>query len=221
MGAVLKASEGASWRYPTWFNANWPAVRAAAGNRYGVTFWRAAYHYVHFMDNPLAQVDNFMRAVQDAGGWGPGDMRAIVDVERADNPDCSAQQIVDCVSAIATHLQARTGRAPILYGGSLMYDKGITSRMGCEKLWIARYTASLPEVVVTRIGWTEEDLLMWQFCGDGESYLPGYPKTSPIGKCDISAVVMKDGLEWLKRDCAPPDPNWLERALAVLKKLFD
>jgi GH25 family lysozyme M1 (1,4-beta-N-acetylmuramidase) len=218
-GLIMKVSEGARWDSGEWLNRCWKAAHAAT-DRLGKSWFVGGYVYVRFMDQPLAQVDRYMGAIQRAGGWLPTDMPAIVDVERADNPDCSAQQIVDCVSAVAMHLKARTGKPVILYGGSLMADKGITSRMGCEKLWVARYAATLPEYVVTRIGWSEEDLLLWQYDGDGEGYLKGYPTTSPIGKVDLSAICWPAGLAWLQQQCAVKSESWLDSFLTGWRKLF-
>jgi len=203
-GLIVKVSEGLV-SYDDWLKVVWPAARQT--DRYGDTWWRGAYHYVRFDKDPLAQVDAFMRAVDKAGGWGKGDLRVVLDVERADNPpNVTRMQIEQCVGSMSTHLQARTGRSPILYGGELLFSTGITSHMNCWKLWIARYASDLPAEVYNRIGWLLKDLLMWQYCGDGESYLGNYPKTSPIGKTDISALVISGGLDALRQD-APGDPH--------------
>jgi GH25 family lysozyme M1 (1,4-beta-N-acetylmuramidase) len=222
-GAILKVSEGANWDSGTWLTANWKALHDGVGSRLGKDFFIGGYLYARFADSPLAQVDRYMSAIARAGGFLATDMPAIIDVERADNPDCSAQQIVDCVSAIATHLQARTGKPTILYGGSLMVDKGITSRMSCAKLWVARYSASLPEIVVTRIGWSEEDLLLWQYEGtDGWSGPVGYPRVAPIDAhaIDLSAICWPAGLAWLQQQCAVKSESWLDSFLAGWRKLF-
>lgn len=194
-GIILKASEGTSWGSGSWFTKYWPLAKSVAVDRFGKTWRRGAYHYAHFMEPPILQRDLYLGTIKAAGGFdAAGDFLPIIDVERADNPDCSANQIIDCVHTLADGIFDETGVRPILYGGSLLFDKGIKDHMGCVKLWIARYAATLPRIVYERIGWDLEDVIMWQYDGDGEGYLVGYPTTSPIGKLDISADIGAGGL---------------------------
>lgn len=194
-GIILKATEGENWGSGTWFAKYWPKAKSVAGDRFGVTWRRGAYHYAHFREDPVKQRDFYLNTVEAAGGFDVhGDFKPIIDVERADNPDCSANQIIDFVSKFADGMLRAIGVRPILYGGSLLFDKGIKDHMGCVKLWIARYTATLPHVVYERIGWDLKDVILWQYDGDGESYLVGYPATSPIGKLDISADIGAGGI---------------------------
>lgn len=194
-GIILKATEGVNWGSGSWFPRYWDKARSVAGDRFGKTWRRGAYHYVHFMEDWKKQLIFYLTTVEAAGGFDQrGDFRPILDVERADNPDCSANQIIDCVTPIADGIHSALGVRPTLYGGSLLYDKGITDHMGCVNLWIARYASTLPHQVYERIGWDLQDVVMWQYDGDGESYLAHYPATSPIGKTDISAVIYPGGL---------------------------
>lgn len=209
-GIILKATEGTGYTGGSWFQTNWPAARDLAGDRYCVDWFRGAYHYVRFNQPAADQVDLFLSVVDRAGGWGGGDFWPILDVEHANNGDPSADQIVTCVSEMSELLRIKTGRDVTLYGGSLLYDKGITDHMGCSRLWIARYTPTLPAIVYQRIGWALDDLLMWQYDGDGEGYLAGYPAISPIGKTDISALTIAGGgeaaLEYLRSNLFVQSP---------------
>jgi len=55
--------------------------------------------------------------------------------------------------------------------------------------------ASVEWDIVMRTGTDYEHLAFWQYDGDGESYLAGYPREAPgCGKIDISAMVMAGGL---------------------------
>jgi GH25 family lysozyme M1 (1,4-beta-N-acetylmuramidase) len=192
-GLILKATEGTSYNGGQWFKTNWPAARDLAADRYGADWFRGAYCYVHFDQARAHHIYFYLHTIAAAGGGGQGDFWPVLDVERAGNPDVSASQIVTCVSTMAGLLKARLGRDVTLYGGSLLYDKGIRDHMGCSRLWIARYTATLPAIVYQRIGWELDDLLMWQYDGDGEGYLANYPTTSPIGRTDISALTIAGG----------------------------
>ena len=198
--AMIKATEGLHYS-PPWFRDNWPAIRAVAGERYGVDFFRGCYHYLRFELGGAAQAAFFCDAIDAAGGWGPGDLFPVVDVERAGNVNCTKQDVVRCVTDFVAELKQRTGREVILYAGSLLADLGITDHFGCSYLWIARYTPTLPKDKIERIGWDLSQVFAWQYCGDGESYLEGYPCSSPIGKTDISAVLVDGGgasaLRWI------------------------
>jgi hypothetical protein len=52
-GAIVKVSEGIggiiAWQTNLcgWFQKQWPALRAAAGARYGIDFFRGGYRYSH------------------------------------------------------------------------------------------------------------------------------------------------------------------------------
>jgi hypothetical protein len=106
-------------------------------------------------------------------------------------------------------VKQKTGKEVILYGGSLLADLGITDHLGCSALWIARYTATLPQMVLDRIGWDRRELFGWQYAGDGEAYLADYPHESPIGKVDISALTIAGGgeaaLDWARRHSMAPE----------------
>ena len=200
-GAIIKATEGVAYA-PPWFGWNWNGIKQAAGARLGVDFFRGCYHYLHFALGGAAQAQYYVNFVNAAGGWDGGDLWPIVDVESANNAGCTKASVVGTTSDFVAEVKRLTGREVILYGGSLMYDLGITDRMGCAKLWLPRYTATLPANVYQRFGWSLADLFAWQYDGDGESYVAGYPATSPIGKVDISAVIVGGGgdsaISWMR-----------------------
>lgn len=200
-GGIIKATEGISYR-PPWFATNWRAVRDAGGARYGGDWFRGAYHFLKFDRDGHAQALYYLKAIEDAGGWAIGDLWPIVDVElgseKNSNQLASAQQIIDCTTAFANAVKAETGRKVVLYGNGAMRDKGIKDRMGCELLWCPRYTQTLPKEIYERAGWTTDDLMLWQYSGDGVSVLPNYPSSPPgFGPCDVSALVHAGGLPWL------------------------
>lgn len=199
-GAILKATQGTYYRDTAWLAPNWRALRQVATERYGVDWFRGAYHYLDVRQGGAEQADSFLAAIDYAGGWGPGDLWPMVDVERAGQRETTAtQQVIDCVGAFVARIHKATGRETMLYGGSWLYDLAITSRMGCRWLAIARYTPTLPVHVYERIGWDRAGLVLWQYCGDGLGYLAGYPVVAPgCGKVDISALVMSGGISALR-----------------------
>jgi GH25 family lysozyme M1 (1,4-beta-N-acetylmuramidase) len=211
-GAIVKATEGLYYPHDfAWLTHNWPAVKDVARERYGTTWFRGAYHFLKFNQDGAKQADFYLAAIMRAGGWAKGDFWPIVDVElggeKNSNQLASAQQIIDCTTAWADRVRAETGRDIVLYGSGAMRDKSITSRMGCDWLWMPRYTSTLPEITYTRIGWTLDKLLMWQYCGDGVGTLPGYPTEVPhFGKIDISVLLLKGGIDELRGKLWAEDP---------------
>lgn len=201
-GAVIKATEGVSYR-PPWFAINWRAIWQAAGERYGVDFFRGAYHFLKFNVDGAEQADYYLKAIELAGGWNVGDLWPIVDVELGgdtnSNQKASAQQIIDCTSAFAARVKQESGRKVMLYGNGAMRDKGIKNKMGCDLLWCPRYTATLPAEIYERAGWSISELFAWQYSGDGVGALVGYPLFPPgFGACDTSVIVHDGGLDWVR-----------------------
>ncbi len=216
-GILLKATEGTY--YPRlqereWFLKHWLPARILSLDRYGVDFFRGAYHYLRIDQDPIAQADAFLKLIAEAGGWGPGDLWPMVDVESAENPiDASAQQIIDSVSAFAARIRAIIGRSTMLYGNIYPWERGVKTTMGCGLLTVARYASDLPPVTYHRIGWELQNppvmptLWGWQYAGDPDgSSLAGYPSSSPMGPgpADITAIVVAGGgqaaLDWTRQN---------------------
>jgi len=204
-GIILKATEGTY--YPAnrphdheWFLDNWIRCRIYPRERYGQDFFRGAYHYLRIDEDPVLQAEKFLALVEEAGGWGQGDLWPMIDVEQAGNPEGPGpQKIIDAVQGWVTKIAAETGKQPMLYGAGYLWENHVTSHMGCGTLCFPRYTPTLPPDTYQRIGWqlttARPTLWGWQLCGDGEVYVPGYPKLTPMGKCDYTAVIVAGGGE--------------------------
>jgi lysozyme len=217
VGAIIKATESTSFDV-SWFKRNWAALKDVAADRYGTTWFRGAYHFLKFNKDGAAQAEFYLRTIEGAGGFDVGDIIPIVDVElghdgqpdaqgrtrpRNSNWDASAQQIIDCTSAWANKVKSETGQQVMLYGNGAMRDKAISERMGCDWLWIPRYTATLPAKMYQRAGWDLPNVAMWQYCGDGEASLPGYPREIPdFGAVDISVVLFPTLQEFQNNVCS-------------------
>lgn len=217
-GAILKATEGTYYSGVDkdtgrdWFRTNWRALRDAAGDRYGVDFFRGCYHFLKFNQDGGKQADFYLKTLEAAGGFAIGDFWPIVDVELGSetnsNQLASAQQIIECTSTFAARVKTQTGRKVVLYGNGAMRDKSIKNRMCCDLLWCPRYTSTLPREIYERAGWTQDQLLLWQYCGDGTASLSGYPSTVPqFGACDISVLVKDGGLSWLRANLWAENPG--------------
>jgi hypothetical protein len=247
-GVVLKATEGLFYDPAGWFDPAWKAVRTArrrtrtlpgipavpgtmpsteiVDDEYGVTWFRGAYLFLKFAQMGALQADKYLAAVHRAGGWGPGDLPPIIDVElgnpghpdghggvagRNPNQNATRAQIIDCVSSCAERLKDETGRPIICYGIGAMREQHpkITSRMSCDYLWPANYNASLPRHTYEEIGWDAASLFAWQYCGDPDGgKLEGYPTTIPGTRehADLSAVQVKDLPALCAQRVAPAPP---------------
>lgn len=198
-GAILKATQGAHYDGGSWFQKHWPAVKNAAGDRYGQDFFRGCYLYIDFSISPDQQVDLFMQTVDRAGGFSYGDLAPIVDVERGGQRASLTKTLVeDTTSTVVELLHAATGEPIILYGGELIRSLEITSKMGCHFAWVAEYASHLDPSIYTKMGFSLEEVLFFQYCGKNngtsvDCYLKDYPCTTPSGLADISAAIIAGG----------------------------
>lgn len=201
-----KASEGIAYRYDAWLQACVAAAKKT--DRLGKDWWYGTYCYDHFA-SPFQQVgDNYLQACQVAGvDWtrSNGALNPVIDVESGDNAGATAAQVIDHVTNLVEYIGKRTGRQVGVYAGSLMFDLGLKTMFEADFFSIARYTATLPQEVETRIGVDPTKVFEWQYDGDGQGYLKGYPTISPIGPTDISAWIINGGgenaLDYVRATC--------------------
>jgi GH25 family lysozyme M1 (1,4-beta-N-acetylmuramidase) len=208
-GWMGKATQGDYYFDSAWFQPHWRDAKELAGDRYGNDWFRGAYHYLDVRIDAQKQAEFYLRAIQNAGGWSYGDLWPVVDVERAGQREgIGQQQVIDCCSRWANIVHEATGQKVILYGGSFLRDLGVTDRMSCSLVWVARYTSTLPVGTYASLGWTIDDLFAWQYVGDGFGALANYPLVSPIGKVDISAVTIAqgDGIKWIRNNMCVTKP---------------
>jgi GH25 family lysozyme M1 (1,4-beta-N-acetylmuramidase) len=201
---ILKAGEGARDTGP-WLREHAAAIRAA-GLDLGL------YWYLRLDRSPTEQADRLAAAIAETGPT----LRAIVDIEEGSgNDDVVARHGTGAVSMAGLDFTARitqrTGLAPILYAGGWLRSLKLRDRMGCAALWLAAYVAKLPaQEWCAQLGFGADELWAWQYAGLGrdgvDAKLDGYPRTTPIGDADISAVVMPDGVARM-RWCERPSPR--------------
>ena len=201
-GVMLKATEGTYYTGGAWFADNWPAVRAAAGARYGADFWRFCYHYLRTNEDGATQARFFYETVLAAGGFGPGDGPIVVDIERAENVGATLADATKATTDFITAIRQLAGRPVALYAGSFAIELGMKGLYGADVLWIPRY-ASLLDAADDQLGVGLAKTFGWQYKeAGGPSYLAGYPATSPMGDVDTSAIIIAGGgagaLQWLR-----------------------
>lgn len=188
-GAIIKAIEGVSYpKGAPWFAKQWPALRAAGGDRYGKTWFRGCYQYLIMKDDGAAQAKAYLAAVEGAGGWGAGDLPAIVDVERGQegstNHAASKQQVIDVTSKWTETVKAALGGTILLYGRGAMRDLGITDHMGCDYLWAPQYNHVLDST--ESIGWSASEVKLWQYTDGSANFTANPDAATGIGATDMS-----------------------------------
>lgn len=202
-GAIVKVSQGFHRSKADWLASNWQAIHAV-DREVGTDWFCGAYHYLMCNHDGGSQADVFLDALEQAGGWKPGDLWPIVDVEEVGNETATRQQFEQVTGDFVARVKSRLGRDTMLYGGSALRALGISSRMGCRWLWTAHYTASLPQSVITQMGWDEASLWGWQYQGTGKDNigrLDGYPTAidgfAKDAEVDLSVMVFSGGLTQL------------------------
>lgn len=177
-GGILKATDGTDYGYTAWFEANFKRMVEAGGEGRGKSWFIGGYHYLQFFQDGRRQADYYLGILKRAG-WVPGvDIVPIVDVEfggeRAQNHNASTSQIIDVTTAFADRCREVTGRGVMLYGRGVMRDRGIASKMGCDRVWNPSYTQSMETNGIVdlkfygrRGAWDLDDIVLWQHVGDG------------------------------------------------------
>jgi GH25 family lysozyme M1 (1,4-beta-N-acetylmuramidase) len=207
IGCIIKASEGLGWGESNeeWFKRGWKQIRDAAPGRYGVDWFRGCYHFLRFSVDGAAQADYFLKLVEEAGGWGEGDIMPMVDAEEGGQGDWAggeklesikdpakrqrlANEVIACVSKFTDRVRERTGMRILLYGRGIMRDLHINNRMHCDAVCNPAYTSHMPPM--DAYGWPLKDVPLWQLCGDGTVFCPGFSGTIPgWGKTDYSVYI--------------------------------
>lgn len=215
-GIILKATEGLYYHNDPWFPKMWRVAHGVddprIDERLGVDWWVSAYHFLNVGQDAKAQAHSFLQEVARSGGWLRGTIYPVIDVENSENQPAgvSGTQVVDRVEQWVEIVKAETGREVMLYAGHWLHELGVRTRMGCAYLWYAAYTAHLQPQWYTAIGWDLASLFAWQYNGDGDGLLAGYPHLTPLGPEDISAMTIAGGgvaaLEHLRAGCWPTRP---------------
>jgi GH25 family lysozyme M1 (1,4-beta-N-acetylmuramidase) len=207
IGGILKATDGVVYKHVDWFVTNLPRLKSAGGDRLGTSWFWGAYHFLRFSQPGKRQAEYYLSTIALVGGFDDAAILPIVDVElgsdRDPNSRASAQQIVDVTSEFSATVKRETGRRMMGYGRSAMRDKKINDKMGWDVVWNPAYTRTMetnglcprdPDGSPNSSPgpWRLEDIVLWQYCGDGDEHvqnLPGFLPGFGDGKVDISVVV--------------------------------
>lgn len=138
--AFIKATEGITRTDPQ-FQANWSGASKAG-------LLRGAYHYYRPGDDPQAQAENFLSAIQT----GSGDLPPALDVELTGDSSTIIQGVWIWLGAVET----KTGKTPILYTNPSFWASlgASASGFGRFPLWIADWDTAEPTVPAGWATWT-------------------------------------------------------------------
>ena len=152
----LKASQGASFKD---FQYRSRADRAASVPGLFV----GGYHFLNYED-PELQLANFLSCIK------AGEIMAL-DCEKYDaHPDQTVT--VEIAEAVVSGLLAASGRLPVLYCGSWLFEQESRGKINPVSIlrkcpgWGYRYSDQLPQMIHGM------DLVLHQFTGDGVGPLP-------------------------------------------------
>lgn len=196
--AIIKATDGISYRHIAWFRTHFPQVKAAG-------LVPGAYHFLTVHDG-AAQARYFVGEVNRAGGF--AGVLAVVDVER--NFDGTSPSIAT-VKAFAAEFQRLTiGHPLIIYTGRWFWVGVLGDPAGAQlgALWHSEYEPTAAEVAdgpegAIYGGWS--DWSLWQFTSTG--VCPGIS-----GPCDLNVFngdrAALDALAGVTAPVVPPPvPN--------------
>ncbi len=133
--AIARTSNGLL-KKDTKFAANWPAMKQAG-------LVRGAYQYFRPGEDPKAQAEAILAAMEAAGGLEAGDLPPVIDVETTDNLGPAAVQAA--AKAWLDVVEARVGRKPIVYTSANM-SPSIGTSLAAYPLWVAHYTTQCPNL---------------------------------------------------------------------------
>ncbi|MBI3072271.1 MAG: hypothetical protein HYY84_09155 [Deltaproteobacteria bacterium] len=159
--AITRASDGLNYN-DMFFERNWNEMK-----RVGII--RGVYQYFRAGQDPVRQANFMLDKVRDAGGFAPGDLPVVLDLETKDGQETSV--VVARAKRWLEYVESETGVRPIVYTANFM-SSVMGSNFSAYPLWVANYTTQCP---LMPTGWT--NWVIWQNSGSGS--VPGV-----TGNCD-------------------------------------
>lgn len=130
---IARVSYGVS--KDTYFDANWAGMKS-------VDLVRGGYQFYLADQDPIAQAELMVEAL---GQLGQGDFAPVLDIETTEGQ--SAATIIDGMKQWLGHVEAATGRKPIIYTGKYFWQDNIASSdFSAYPLWIPNYSFDCPNL---------------------------------------------------------------------------
>lgn len=162
VGAILKATEGISYKYTDWFVRNGKQLRDMWSPRLGRDRFMGAYHFLQLRRSGEQQADYFVRTLEKINmPQGGVDIRPALDFEQGGQvgffptdcpkdengryklhllPDVTKRDLVkravETTTSCAERIYSLTGFRPMLYGRGLQRDLGMTLARGYDRNYL-------------------------------------------------------------------------------------
>jgi lysozyme len=174
--AIAKATDGLGTPDPKFDRGRWKEMKAAG-------LVRGAYHFGRPQTgrDPKLEVAEFLARVDEVGGFEPGDLVPVLDLEKFGAAGrLTPKQTLEWTRTWVSELRRRLGRAPIVYTGVFWREtmKNPGDNLGCP-LWLAAYVPKSRLAPLIPVAWADEGLTLWQHTDQGSC--PGIP-----GNCDLN-----------------------------------
>jgi GH25 family lysozyme M1 (1,4-beta-N-acetylmuramidase) len=162
--ALTKVSEGLGTPDRVFGKARWKAMRDAG-------LVRGAYHFARPQKgrDPRAEVKEFLRLVERAGGFEDGDLVPVLDFEDFGAAGkLTPAQTLEWARGFVEEMRLRVGRRPIIYTGAFWRDQvgNPGDNLGC-RLWLAAFVKD-PKPFVPK-AWADKSFAMWQHTDTGRT----------------------------------------------------
>jgi lysozyme len=186
--AFIRVSDGLGY-YDTEFQDNWEGAQAN-----GII--RGAYQFFRSDEDAVAQADLLL---EEIGTFEEGDLPPVIDVETTDGQTSST--IVSKVQQWIDHVEAATGRAPIIYTAKWFWQSNVGSSAFADyPLWAANWEVACPDIPDQWSSWT-----FWQHTDSGSvSGISGNVDMN-VFNGDLDALM--DFAEYTPEPCEPIPPE--------------
>jgi lysozyme len=186
--AFARTSDGLN--HPdTKFSQNWPAMKTA-----GIV--RGVYQFFRPGQDPKAQAQMMLSAIDKAGGLQPGDLPPVLDIETADGQ--SAATIQARAKTWLQEVEKAVGAKPFVYTAAFMSSQ-IGSALSAYPLWVANYGPTCPTMPS---GWSEWKF--WQSADNGN--VPGISGAVDLDQFD-GTLAQLHGLALKAANPPPPSSS--------------
>jgi GH25 family lysozyme M1 (1,4-beta-N-acetylmuramidase) len=134
------------------FVANWQGTRA-----HGIV--RGVYQFFRPLADPIEQAELMLAKLEAAGGLEATDLPPVLDLEDDDGVSVALYQ--ERALAWIAHVEARTGRRPIVYSAAF-FSPFTGTAFSAYPLWVANYKPTYVDACPTMPdGW--QDWVLWQW----------------------------------------------------------
>jgi lysozyme len=204
---IVKATEGGTTQYKyldSEFENNWKQL-VQLKDKYGWSI--GAYHYIRLEYDPHPQAEFYLSMINKYGGFLPGVLPPILDLEGTNNGNVSASKVQSRAGEWIKDVDKATGLKTIIYTSpSYCKEKLAASPKGFDwvanehPLYIANYKVQTPYIPLP---W--KDYIIWQYDELGKFIgIPGATDRDWFKGTqeDLDKLARKDGTQ------PPPTKTW-------------